>query len=383
MSKRIGSIDFFRGFCMFLMLIGHIALWLVVPADFRAQEFIWIALEPIAKGTGFILISGTSIALSLSGKSGGFENADKETKRLMRNTAYLRALLLLCVALIFNVGLLFTNPEAKIYDWWILFTLSICLMFTWPLMKLTINSRLIIGVMLLVFDYFFFQYLNANLNNSPIYADLMEFFFPSDTRQNPILSFFPFYLFGTIIGSLLTEVNFYEGSTEDFVRKVTLPVGLPSVGFLIFGILFNFPGFLVTNSFSYIIYAIGLNSLLVTVLLTIDKITNFNFNSKYSPLFYYSFYSLTFYLLHYIIMFFPPNILNGITFWIVVVILNVVLMFIFNLIYRKIKGLFSLKYLVSAGGLYFAIKIEEKFYNITTYADISFIDRLKMNISSD
>ncbi|MBD3213341.1 MAG: hypothetical protein GF311_12095 [Candidatus Lokiarchaeota archaeon] len=383
MSKRLGSVDFFRGFCMFLMLLGHLSLWWMTPIDFRFQELtLWIPLEPIAKGTGFILISGTSIALSFSKKKTDYSDLYKEDFRILRNSSYIRAGLLFIVAFLMNFAMIFIYPNSKIFDWWILFTLSICLFFSWPLMKLSIKQRILIGLTLLVFNYFFYQLLLFYTPFSEFCASLMEFFFPSDTRQNPILSFFPFFLFGTVIGSYIKDVNVEKTeNAKDFLKRITLPLALPSIVAIIFGVLFKFPTFLVSNSYSYIIYALGLNTLLITILLTIEKFKDFNWNSKYNPLFYLSFYSLTFYMLHYIFLLFAGIInLSYWVFWGVFWVIVVLFTIFFSLMYRLIAGLFSLKYLVSVAGEYLSLKIEEFFYNKKTNAYENLITKLKFNI---
>ncbi|MFO7794640.1 MAG: heparan-alpha-glucosaminide N-acetyltransferase domain-containing protein [Promethearchaeati archaeon] len=384
MSNRIGSVDFFRGFCMFLMLLGHLSVWLMSPAAFQIQEiFIWIPLEPIAKGTGFILISGTSIALFFSKRKVDLIDPYDEKTRILRNSSYFRAFILFLVAFIMNIALLSSSSNAKIYDWWILFTLSICLIFSWPLMKLSINQRILFGIVLLVFNYFFQQILLYG-NFSDFSSFLLDFFYPSDSRQNPLLLFFPFFLFGTIIGSFLVEKDF--GNNEDFLgflKKIFLPLALPSVFSILFGIFLDFPNFLTTNSFSYIIYALGLNSLIVSILLTLEKATNINFNSKYNPLFYFSYYSLTFYLLHYSGMLFGFLSLNYWTFWLVFGGVLVILTVFLHIMYRFVAGLFSLKYFVSILGEYFSLKIEEIFYKHETSALDNLTKKLKLNISSN
>jgi len=384
MSNRIGSVDFFRGFCMFLMLLGHLSVWLMSPAAFQIQEiFIWIPLEPIAKGTGFILISGTSIALSFSKRRVDLIDPYDEKTRIIRNGSYFRAFILFLIAFIMNIVLLSSSSNAKIYDWWILFTLSICLIFSWPLMKLSINQRILLGIILLIFNYFFHQILLYG-NSSNLSSFLLDFFYPSDSRQNPIFLFFPFFLFGTVIGSLLVEKDF--GKNEDlpgFFKRIFLPIALPSIFCILFGIFLDFPTFLITNSFSYIIYALGLNSLIITILLTFEKTTNFNFNSKYNPLFYFSYYSLTFYLLHYSGMLFGFLSLNYWTFWLVFCRVLVILTVFLHIMYRLVAGLFSLKYFVSILGEYLSLKTEEILYKHEASALDNLMKKLKLNLSSD
>jgi len=366
------------------MLLGHLSVWWMSPAAFQIQEItLWISLEPIAKGTGFILISGTSIALSFSKKRVNFMDEYDENTRILRNSSYFRAFILFLTAIIMNIALLSSSSNAKIYDWWILFTLSICLIFSWPLMKLSINQRILFGIVLVIFNYFFHQILLYG-SVSNLSSFLLDFFYPTDSRQNPILQYFPFFLFGTVMGSFLVEKDF--GKNEDFLgflKKIFLPLALPSVFSILFGIFLNFPNFLTTNSFSYIIYALGLNSLIVSILLTLEKATNFNFNSKYNPLFYFSYYSLTFYLLHYSGMLFGFLSLNYWTFWLVFCAVLVILTVFLHIMYRLVAGLFSLKYFVSILGEYLSLKTEEILYKHEASALNNLMKKLKLNLSSN
>ncbi|MBD3215304.1 MAG: hypothetical protein GF311_22035 [Candidatus Lokiarchaeota archaeon] len=383
MGKRLGSVDFFRGFCMFLMFLGHLSIWWMDPIAFRIQELtLWIPLEPFAKGGGFILISGTSLALSFSKQKIDYRDPNKTNIRIIRNTSYIRGFLLFLVALAMNFGLLFNNPDGKIYDWWILFTLSICLILSWPLMRLSLNLRIVLGISLLIFNYFFYQILITNLD-IPLIPEILEFIYPSDARQNPILLFFPFFLFGTVLGTHLSEKGIGDNwSFDEFFKKIVLPFTIPSIMAILFGVLFEFPNFLITNSFSYIIYALGLNTMIITILLTLEKTKTFNFKSKYNPLFYFSFYSLTFYLMHYSFMIFGEIMfLDYFSFWIVFFIMLLLVTVFFKIMFRTIGLLFSLKYFLSITGEYLSLKIEESFYNRDINATESFIKKLKITIS--
>jgi hypothetical protein len=382
MTKRIGSVDFFRGFCMFLMFLGHLSGWLMSPQAFEIQYIvIWVPLEPIAKGTGFILVSGVSVALSFSKKTNLYSDLYEEKARILRNNSYIRALLLFVVALFINFIMMLMYPGSKILDWWVLLTLSLCLLLAWPLMKLSVKNRIIFGIGLLVFNYFFFQILLSYESSSNLCAFLRDFLYPIDTRQNPFLSFFPFFIFGTVIGTHLKNTDFSRNDNlEDFMRKFSIPLIISSTTTIIFGVVFKYPEFLVTNSFSYIIYALGLNSLILTLLITLDKFRDINFNSKYNPLFYFSYYSFTFYLLHYFFMLIGIRALSYWVFWAVFIILFFAMTLLFYVMYKTIAGLFSLKYLISLSGEYLSLKIEEKYHNKKTMAFDNLVSKLKLNI---
>ncbi|MFO7794639.1 MAG: heparan-alpha-glucosaminide N-acetyltransferase domain-containing protein [Promethearchaeati archaeon] len=385
MGSRIGSIDIFRGLCIFLMLFGHIGIWWLSSTDLIVfEQYILPFIKPIGKAAGFLFVSGSSLTLSYSKKFIDYYDSHVEKKRILRNTYYLRAFILFILAISINLGLTLITSGAKIYDWWILFTISFCLFLSWPLMKLSKSKRIAIGITLLIFNLIFQNILKFTSELSPISNFLLDFLFPSDTRQNPIISFFPFFLFGTVFGSFLTDIDFEDTTnTTKFLKKFSAPLLLISGFTIVFSIFLQFPKFLSVNSFSWILYSLGLNTFLLSLLITIEKISKINFNSKYNILFYFSYYSLTLYLLNYVFMLTSFIKLDFMQFLFLFSLVFSMLFLSMKFIFNNIKGLFSLKYVMSVLSEFLSLKFEELFYKKHKSAFRDFIIKLKFNIYSN
>jgi len=384
MGNRIGSIDIFRGLCIFIMFLSHLGIWWLSAEGYTfLSNWIWLPIaRPIAKGSGFILVSGVSVALSYSKKIVDHRETYSKEAKTWRNNSFIRAIILFIIAILVNLLITSFDKTAKIFDWWILITLSICLFFTWPLMKLSLKSRIIFGISWLIFNFSLQQILMNYGHMLGMLEFLSDFFYPSDAGQNSIIPYFTFFIFGTVLGSLLANINFEKkANINDFLRTFTLPVILPAVGAIIFGLLFQFPNFQVANTTSFIIFALGLDTLILCVLITLEKNSNRDFNSKNNPLFYYSYYSLTLYALHYI--FYPFGFLWSLDFMSFCVIFSIVLIpFTLFLVfmYKKVAGLFSIKYVVGVMSEFITVKIDEIKFKSEPKAFKNLISKLKINV---
>ncbi|MBD3215305.1 MAG: DUF1624 domain-containing protein [Candidatus Lokiarchaeota archaeon] len=387
MGKRIGSIDLFRGLCIFIMFLSHLGIWWISSEEYQVFfMYVWQPIgRPIAKGSGFILISGVSVALSYSKNIVDDHNFFEEKKRIWRNKSYIRAIVLFIIAILVNLLIMSFDPNAKIYDWWILVTLSICLFCTWELMKLSIKSRIVFGIGWIGLNHFI-NMLFYNYRNLSIFSDfLMEFFYPIDPGQNSILVFFPFFIFGTVLGSILSNIDFDRtDNMREFFKSFTLPLILASFSAIILGVTFQFPNYIIANTTSFVIFALGLDSLILCLLITLEKKTQINFNPKSSPFYYYSYYSLTLFAFHYI--FFPFSFiwaLDFITFWYVLFIALVPFTLFLVSMYKKVAGLFSIKYVVTVVSEFIAMKIDEiSFQSEEPKAFKNLISKLKINLAN-
>ena len=107
---RIKSIDTFRGFIIALMVWSHACEWWLNPSS---QWFFQVAYLFIDRtfGPGFLFISGISTALYVKNKFSKLNITKDVNKRVIRHEYFIRALIILAVALIYNsiVALLFND----------------------------------------------------------------------------------------------------------------------------------------------------------------------------------------------------------------------------------------------------------------------------------
>jgi len=384
MKKRIGCIDFFRGICIIWILFGHLFVWWM---DYSIVPFFYDTIVPIFEplgAAGFLFISGVSLQFSYTKKLNESFEQKKRSNRVLRNTYFIRASILLIIALFFNLGTYIQEPGlSNIFSWWILFTISITLFLYWPLLKLSKKTRFITATSILIFNPIIKFMLQTFSTSNSIVNVFYQLLYPLDDRQNPLIPFLPFFIYGSCFGDLIKEIDFNrKDDNKHFLKKYSLPLIVISVALLLFGILFQFPMFILRNSFLWVIYSLGLIILTFTSLITFEKFEIINFDSQYNFLFYYSYYSFSIYLSGFLLMLIPVPALNLVNFWFFYFITMALFTIIVILIYDKIKALFSVKYLMSRASEFLALKIEEKFYK-HKYVPLSYlIERLKMNISS-
>ncbi|MFX1446944.1 MAG: heparan-alpha-glucosaminide N-acetyltransferase domain-containing protein, partial [Promethearchaeota archaeon] len=83
--KRIQSIDMIRGFCIFLMILGHMLDWWIIPTNRLLIFVLFSFLAPVA-ATGFLFISGFSAALAYKSRIQKAKNSIDFNLTQARNT---------------------------------------------------------------------------------------------------------------------------------------------------------------------------------------------------------------------------------------------------------------------------------------------------------
>jgi len=144
--KRLNSIDIFRGISLFWMFLGHLLNWWLIDQDSWLYHFIFNMLDPIGS-SAFIFIAGISTVIALRARFSKAELTENYTKKIIRREYFFRALLILLIALIYNVSIAIAlfNP-LYIWTWFVLLTIAISLLIAWPLYKISIYFRIIIGI---------------------------------------------------------------------------------------------------------------------------------------------------------------------------------------------------------------------------------------------
>ncbi|MGB5912397.1 MAG: acyltransferase family protein [Promethearchaeia archaeon] len=346
--KRFNGIDTIRGFSMWLMIAGHLMDWWI------KQEFYWhrlhcyAILEP-AGSAAFLFVSGISAALSYKKSLSRIKATDKSNLTRARNEYLLRAFFILVIAFLYNflIGL-FYGGTRSLWSWYVLQTIGFCLIFAWPLLKTSIYIRLILGFFILIISPLLFGFLKLYEGQANFYGYTFYFLYhPED--QYTILSFFSIFLIGTVLGDILFNLNTLDNQNE---RKVKFKNNfiIPTIGIggllIIFGVLFMFPNFLIMRSLSSFIYALGINLVALSILITIQEFQLITTRKSYKFLYYYSYYSFTIYLAHNLLFFLFSDLFNVYTIWITIVIVSTLLGVLLNFTHKKIGKNASLKALI-------------------------------------
>ena len=360
--QRLKSIDIFRGLWMSWMVLTHLIDWWL-KSEYNWLHSVTIAiLDPIG-ASGFLFISGVSISISYRKRIIKVKSSEDYNYRMVRNSYLFRAAFILIIALIYNstVAIRLINPT-MIWTWFVLLTAAISLLITWPLLRTSKLFRIIVGVLVIILNQVVIFFLLPYEGDFNLYGVLFHIFYNS-INQDPILIFFPFFLFGTVIGDMIFD-SFYE-KDENFKRKIFkknlfIPSFVIGVILIIFGVLIKFPNYLIRESFSWIIYALGIEIILLSILLFFERFEVIKTKKSYKFLFYYSYYSLTIYLAHNILYLLFYNQLNVFNIWIFAAAAFIIIGIILRAVYNIWESKASIKVLVGRLSLSLTEKIEQR-----------------------
>ena len=359
--ERLKSIDIFRGLCMSWMFLGHLIEWWIRPEFLWLRKFTFFIFDPIG-ASGFLFISGISITLSYRNRLYRVEEIKDLSYSRIKMSYFLRAFFLLTIAMIYNIAIALTKGWLSwIWTWFVLMTAAFSLFIMWPLFKFSKITRILTGVVI----WFISQYLYLLLSPYQDQLNLQGIFyhiFYNDYGQDPLLVFFSFFLFGTVIGDMLNDIkqnNNPELKKKQLKKKMIIPTSLIILGSISFGILFDFPSFLSRSSLSWLFYAIGIDLLVLMILIILEEYGTFNTKKSYRVFFYFSYYSFTVYLGHNFLYFIFYQKLDLVTIWIAVVLTFLVFSLFLRQIYKILGWKASLKTVLGKISYKLAYKIEE------------------------
>jgi hypothetical protein len=344
------------------MIVGHLVDW------WTKTEYYWIfsmltkIFEPIG-AAGFIFISGISITLSYRTRLGRIKTQKDYNYRMLRNSYFLRAIFIFMIAIIYNLTVVLRlNDFSMIWTWFVLLTISISLFLVWPLLKTKKIFRIGIAITIIILQQFLISWLSRFEGNSNIMGVIFHILYNGKT-QDPILVFFPFFLIGTVLGDVIFDTIYLNDKNDNgsnFIRKFLLPCCITGTFLIIFGVLLQFPQFLLRQRLSWIIYSLGFEIILFSILVSIDKYNYFNTKRSFRFIFYFSYYSLTIYLGHNLLYFVFLNQLNLINLWIFILVAYICLGLILRTLYKLLKEKASLKAQVAKLSLKLTHKIEKR-----------------------
>ena len=360
--QRFKSIDMFRGMCMSWMFLTHLIDWWIKEEYYWLQSVTVSIIDPIG-ASGFLFISGVSFALSYRRRMYKVEVLKDISYSRVKLSYYLRAFFLLIIAIIYNLAIALTiNNLSWIWTWFVLMTAAFSLLITWPLLKFSKRTRIVVSLSIWFISQFMYYILVPFQYQENLQGVLYHIFY-NDISQDPLLLFFPFFLFGTVVGDVISDINNNEDievRRKEIKKNVLIPIGVISLLLISIGVLFIFPNFLVRSSFSWLIYTLGIDLMILLILITLEEYNVFKTKKSYRVFFYFSYYSFTVYLGHNLVFFIFWKSLNLIYIWIASLLTFVIFSLILRQIYKKWGWKASLKAALGKLSFRFARKIEEK-----------------------
>lgn len=343
--KRLKSIDSVRGLSILWMFVGHLQNW------WLKEEYTWLydltfkIVDPIGSAA-FIFIAGLTAVLSLQARYKKAELIKNYTAKTIRKEYLYRAMILFIVALLYNsmIAIALSN-FVWIWTWFVLLTVSVSLFISWPLLKISIKYRIGLGVVIWILNQLLLTYLLPFQGQYNLNGILFHIFY-HNLNLDAIFSFFPFFLFGTVVGEVIFKIYLIEDKMlrkQKTVKKLIIPLLFLGLLLVFFGIIFNFPKFLTNRSFSWMFYALGIILALLSILIVFEEFQIFKIKKSYHFLFYFSYYSLSIYISHNLLYFIFFEQLNPINIWIFILIACVLTGILLKLIYIKFGSKASLK----------------------------------------
>ncbi|MFX1297306.1 MAG: hypothetical protein ACFFD2_20935, partial [Promethearchaeota archaeon] len=298
--------------------------------------------DPLGSGA-FLFIAGVSTALSYKRN---IQDKEKNSIKIYRRAYLLRASIIFIIALIYNalISIKMNNP-ADIWTWFILLTVSVSLFLGWPLLKTSKRFRIYLSLILWVINLFLMDYL-SNFSGQMNFLGILNHLLYNRLGLDPILSFFTFFIIGTVIGEIIFEIYLIEDRKErKFIlkKKLLIPGLIFGIILIIFGISFQFPNFLHHRTSSWLVYSLGILLILISSLIFIEEIEVFRFKKNYKFLYYFSYYSLSIYLLHNVLFFIFQNSLQHVYLLMYISLTLFSLGILLRIIHIKIGPHFSIK----------------------------------------
>ena len=363
--QRLKSIDIIRGTSMLWMFLAHLMHWWLKLEDLWFYDAVFSILDVMGAGA-FLFISGVSTALSYRNRIINAEKSEIKSNKRVRNEYLFRAFLLLILALIYNVPIAFyTRNPFNVWIWYILLTIAMSLFITWPLLKVTKILRICIGAGIWIGNQYLIYFLLPHESHFSLNGALFHLLYNGYPILDPILTFFPFFLIGTVVGDVISKIYYVDNEKERraaLKHKLVIPSIISGACLIIIGVSLDFPDFLnsIQRSFSWMIYSLGVLLILLCVLLFIEEYELIKTKRSYKFLFYYSYYSLTIFLAHNLLFFVFPRQLSASLIIYFVIGTTILVGLLLRYAYKKLGGIVSIKVQISRMSNELARIVEER-----------------------
>jgi hypothetical protein len=344
------------------MFIAHILAWWIRDKDRWLYLETFEILDPIG-ATAFLLVAGISTMISYRNRMAKNENSETHIKRRIRNEYMLRAFFIFVLAIVYNLMAAIKDNDLKtIWTWYVLLTVAISLFLGWPLLKTPKYFRVLIGVATWIAHILVFEALKSFKGDANYYGLLYHVLY-NEWALDPILPTFPFFLFGTVLGDMLFDINLIEDQNK---RKATLKVQF-LIPLLILGLIliaisisYDFISIPKNRSYIWLLYSLGIILTLLSVFMVFEEYIFYKVQKSYKFLFYYSYYSLTIYLAHNALFFLFSRQISWPLIWIYIAATFIIVGLVFRFIFKKWGYKASLKMQLGRLASGIAGKIEER-----------------------
>lgn len=349
--KRLKSLDMVRGLAMVYMIVGHLITWWPVPEE-KWILISYVSILSTLGAVGFTFISGISTMISYRNRIIKVDKDENYSYPQVKYEYLFRAAFIITLGLIYNifVAIMFMDPSL-IWTWFILLTIGVCLFMSWPLLKTSKAFRISIGALIWIFNQIILVLLTPFKGQFNLFGILYHILYNS-IDQNIILSFFTLFLIGTVIGDIIYDFSLIENELEKrktVKKKLLFPSFLIGTILIVISFYFLLP-FLFTeeilsakSNLWWLIYSLGIEIIFISIFVTIDVYELFKPKKSYRFLYYFSYYSLTVYLIQNINYFLFYQSLHWYNLWFFILITVILYGIFLRFFHHKWSSKLSLK----------------------------------------
>ena len=336
---------------MLYMIVGHIVTWWPVPEE-KWILISYVSILSTLGAVGFTFISGISTMISYRNRIIRVEKDGNYSFSQVRYEYLFRAVFIIVLGLIYNlIFVIMTLNPSQIWTWFILLTIGVCLFISWPLLKTSKLFRIFFGALIWIFNQIILVLLTPFQGQLNFFGILYHFLYNS-IDQNIILSFFTLFLVGTVIGDIIYDFSVIDDELEKrkvVKRKLLFPSLILGIILIVFSFYFLSPIMFTEEILSaksniwWLIYSLGVEIIFISIFVTADVYELFKLEKSYRFLYYFSYYSLTVYLVQNINYFFFYQSLHWYNLWLFILITVLLYGIFFRFAHNKWGSKLSLK----------------------------------------
>jgi hypothetical protein len=254
-----------------------------------------------------------------------------------------------------------TARPSEIWSWFVLLAIAFSLIMITPLLDTSKNTRGFLGIFFLVLNFTLLALLQDFKGQTNLLGFLYHLlFYP--VGLHPILSSFAVFLIGTVAGEVIYEIYYKDVSKSrlSILKKKLIKPAIIIGGIIVtFIVIANSFFFLNLPSFYGIVSTIGVCLILFSLFILFEELEIFKPKKNYKFLFYFSYYSLTIYLVHNLLYFLFHKSLNALMSSIYIGLVIVSIGIFLKLIYPKVGASLSIKKLISKLSSRIVLKLEK------------------------
>ena len=382
--ERILAIDVLKGIAILLVILAHLARWVLLP-EWKWGYFLIYMILDIFGPSLFVFLSCLGVVFSAKKKRINYN------EKIVRNTVLQRAIALLFISFLVNFGMTYSKMYyLSFWGWNILQFIAIGQIITYYILKLQPHQRMIIAFLIAYSTPILFTFLNSHMENVGInfkeftISDLKNpyallfwlIFYPAE--QVPFVPWIEIVIIGSIVGeNLVNAYNIYLEGNKRIYNKFNRNLLTDGLIMMLMGILIGLqlqsddfglgilagintcpfiewpgiPDFLVHSSISNIIYSTGAELILLAIAFRITEIKNHK--GKFIKFFvFYGRFSLSLFALHALFFIGTKDSFGPIGLFILYFIIIILLGFILYILRYRFHGVGTLEWLIIAiGGL--------------------------------